>query len=169
MRTLEKEEAMYKCNVIRDENNLKTSMLPISLYPLHATNEWMYSAILQGGGGSGGAAGGLKFTVADTCERIKEEFNFIQQQYHSLKLECEKLASEKTEMQRHYVMIIALIKNVVNMIKYYLGILHDTYLTRRSKHRSTVMLWIRLGRYRVRKKLMEQKRNKISSNLTIDR
>ncbi|XP_025074268.1 protein groucho-like [Pogonomyrmex barbatus] len=37
-----------------------------------------------GGGGSGGAAGGLKFTVADTCERIKEEFNFIQQQYHSL-------------------------------------------------------------------------------------
>lgn len=38
---------------------------------------------LQGGGGSGGAAGGLKFTVADTCERIKEEFNFIQQQYHS--------------------------------------------------------------------------------------
>ncbi|XP_077254891.1 TLE family member transcriptional corepressor groucho isoform X2 [Temnothorax americanus] len=58
-----------------------------------------------GGGGSGGAAGGLKFTVADTCERIKEEFNFIQQQYHSLKLECEKLASEKTEMQRHYVMV----------------------------------------------------------------
>ncbi|XP_018394992.1 PREDICTED: LOW QUALITY PROTEIN: protein groucho-like [Cyphomyrmex costatus] len=60
--------------------------------------------IIYGGGGSGGAAGGLKFTVADTCERIKEEFNFIQQQYHSLKLECEKLASEKTEMQRHYVM-----------------------------------------------------------------
>ncbi|CAL7944925.1 unnamed protein product [Xylocopa violacea] len=57
-----------------------------------------------GGGGSGGAAGGLKFTVADTCERIKEEFNFIQQQNHSLKIECEKLASEKTEMQRHYVM-----------------------------------------------------------------
>lgn len=24
---------------------------------------------------------------------------------HSLKLECEKLASEKTEMQRHYVMV----------------------------------------------------------------
>lgn len=39
--------------------------------------------LLQGGGGSGGAAGGLKFTVADTCERIKEEFNFIQQQNHS--------------------------------------------------------------------------------------
>ncbi|NXU76858.1 TLE1 protein, partial [Oreotrochilus melanogaster] len=35
---------------------------------------------------------------------IKEEFQFLQAQYHSLKLECEKLASEKTEMQRHYVM-----------------------------------------------------------------
>ncbi|XP_053977000.1 protein groucho-like isoform X3 [Hylaeus volcanicus] len=57
-----------------------------------------------GGGGSGGAAGGIKFTVADTCERIKEEFNFIQQQNHSLKIECEKLASEKTEIQRHYFM-----------------------------------------------------------------
>ncbi|XP_046749231.1 protein groucho isoform X7 [Diprion similis] len=56
-----------------------------------------------GGGSAAGAAGGLKFTVADTCERIKEEFSFIQQQYHSLKLECEKLANEKTEMQRHYV------------------------------------------------------------------
>ncbi|XP_063981921.1 protein groucho isoform X2 [Diachasmimorpha longicaudata] len=57
-----------------------------------------------GGGGSGTAAGGLKFTVADTCERIKEEFNFMQQQYHSLKLDYEKLVSEKTEVQRHYVM-----------------------------------------------------------------
>ncbi|NXL24238.1 TLE2 protein, partial [Setophaga kirtlandii] len=38
------------------------------------------------------------------CERIKEEFQFLQAQYHSLKLECEKLVSEKTEMQRHYVM-----------------------------------------------------------------
>ena len=26
-------------------------------------------------------------------------------QYFSLKMECEKLASEKTEMQRHYVMV----------------------------------------------------------------
>ncbi|CAH2049224.1 unnamed protein product, partial [Iphiclides podalirius] len=50
------------------------------------------------------AAGPIKFTIADTLERIKEEFNFLQAQYHSLKLECEKLASEKTEMQRHYVM-----------------------------------------------------------------
>ncbi|XP_042872057.1 protein groucho-like isoform X5 [Penaeus indicus] len=50
------------------------------------------------------APGQLKFTIAETCDRIKEEFNFLQSQYHALKLECEKLASEKTEMQRHYVM-----------------------------------------------------------------
>ncbi|XP_076036621.1 protein groucho-like isoform X9 [Oratosquilla oratoria] len=48
--------------------------------------------------------GQLKFTIAETCDRIKEEFNFLQTQYHAIKLECEKLASEKTEMQRHYVM-----------------------------------------------------------------
>ncbi|KPP73819.1 hypothetical protein Z043_107081 [Scleropages formosus] len=57
----------------------------------------------------------LKFTVLDTLDRIKEEFQFFQAQYHSscsvhlrsLKLECEKLASEKTEMQRHYIMVSA--------------------------------------------------------------
>ncbi|CAH1407343.1 unnamed protein product [Nezara viridula] len=54
--------------------------------------------------GSAGQGGQLKFTIAETCERIKEEFNFLQAQYHTLKLECEKLASDKTEMQRHYVM-----------------------------------------------------------------
>ncbi|KAF7285248.1 hypothetical protein GWI33_011378 [Rhynchophorus ferrugineus] len=46
----------------------------------------------------------FKFTVGESCDRIKEEFNFLQAQYHSLKLECEKLASEKIEIQRHYVM-----------------------------------------------------------------
>ncbi|RWS16631.1 transducin-like enhancer protein 1 [Dinothrombium tinctorium] len=46
----------------------------------------------------------FKFTVNETLERIKEEFNFLQAQYHSLKLELDKLATEKTEMQRHYVM-----------------------------------------------------------------
>ncbi|XP_010774997.1 transducin-like enhancer protein 4, partial [Notothenia coriiceps] len=46
----------------------------------------------------------LKFTVTESCDRIKEEFHFLQAQYHSLKMECEKLASDKTEMQRHYVM-----------------------------------------------------------------
>ncbi|XP_050313679.1 protein groucho isoform X10 [Anthonomus grandis grandis] len=55
-------------------------------------------------GGPPPQGGQIKFTIADTLERIKEEFNFLQAQYHTLKLECEKLASEKTEMQRHYVM-----------------------------------------------------------------
>ena len=32
----------------------------------------------QGGGG-----GPLKLGITETCERIKEEFNFIQNQYHS--------------------------------------------------------------------------------------
>ncbi|BES87732.1 Groucho/TLE N-terminal Q-rich domain [Nesidiocoris tenuis] len=46
----------------------------------------------------------FKFTVGESCDRIKEEFNFLQAQYHNLKMECEKLASEKIEIQRHYVM-----------------------------------------------------------------
>uniref|UniRef100_A0A3Q3LLF2 Groucho/TLE N-terminal Q-rich domain-containing protein n=1 Tax=Labrus bergylta TaxID=56723 RepID=A0A3Q3LLF2_9LABR len=49
----------------------------------------------------------FKFTIPESLDRIKEEFQFLQAQYHSLKLECEKLASEKTEMQRHYVMVIS--------------------------------------------------------------
>ncbi|ESO94593.1 hypothetical protein LOTGIDRAFT_161296 [Lottia gigantea] len=46
----------------------------------------------------------IKFTVSESCDRIKEEFSFLQAQYHNLKMDCEKLAQEKTEMQRHYVM-----------------------------------------------------------------
>ncbi|XP_053689814.1 protein groucho-like isoform X2 [Sabethes cyaneus] len=46
----------------------------------------------------------FKFTITESCDRIKEEFNFLQAQYHNLKMECEKLAQDKTEMQRHYVM-----------------------------------------------------------------
>ncbi|KOC69546.1 Transducin-like enhancer protein 4, partial [Habropoda laboriosa] len=46
----------------------------------------------------------IKFTVGESCDRIKEEFNFLQNQCHALKLECEKLATEKIEIQRHYVM-----------------------------------------------------------------
>ncbi|XP_032794507.2 transducin-like enhancer protein 1 [Daphnia magna] len=46
----------------------------------------------------------FKFTINESCDRIKEEFSFLQAQYHNLKLECEKLASEKIEIQRHYVM-----------------------------------------------------------------
>uniref|UniRef100_A0A5F8G2Z8 Groucho/TLE N-terminal Q-rich domain-containing protein n=1 Tax=Monodelphis domestica TaxID=13616 RepID=A0A5F8G2Z8_MONDO len=50
------------------------------------------------------AFGTLKLTYPETLDRIKEEFQFLQSQYHSLKVECEKLASEKTEIHRHYVM-----------------------------------------------------------------
>uniref|UniRef100_H2UNW5 TLE family member 3, transcriptional corepressor a n=1 Tax=Takifugu rubripes TaxID=31033 RepID=H2UNW5_TAKRU len=51
---------------------------------------------------------GFKFTVAESCDRIKDEFQFLQAQYHSLKVEYDKLANEKTEMQRHYVMMCVL-------------------------------------------------------------
>uniref|UniRef100_A0A8C2J1S0 TLE family member 2, transcriptional corepressor a n=1 Tax=Cyprinus carpio TaxID=7962 RepID=A0A8C2J1S0_CYPCA len=53
---------------------------------------------------SSGSTQPLKLTYSETLDRIKEEFQFLQTQYHSLKLECEKLATEKTEIQRHYVM-----------------------------------------------------------------
>uniref|UniRef100_A0A2K6KTQ4 TLE family member 4, transcriptional corepressor n=1 Tax=Rhinopithecus bieti TaxID=61621 RepID=A0A2K6KTQ4_RHIBE len=46
----------------------------------------------------------LNLAIPNPVIRIKEEVSVLQAQYHSLKLECEKLASEKTEMQRHYVM-----------------------------------------------------------------
>ncbi|XP_061426602.1 transducin-like enhancer protein 4 isoform X3 [Lethenteron reissneri] len=46
----------------------------------------------------------FKAAINEACDRIKEEFQFLQAQYHSLKLECEKLSNEKTEIQRHYVM-----------------------------------------------------------------
>jgi len=57
---------------------------------------------VQGGQQPGGAP--FKLNIIESIERIKEEFNFLQAQYHNLKLECEKLVQEKTEMQRHYVM-----------------------------------------------------------------
>ncbi|KAJ6219038.1 hypothetical protein RDWZM_004850, partial [Blomia tropicalis] len=50
------------------------------------------------------SGGPFKFTIAESCDRIKEEFNYLQAQCHSLKMEIDKLANEKTEMQRHYVM-----------------------------------------------------------------
>ncbi|PAA66410.1 hypothetical protein BOX15_Mlig002486g1 [Macrostomum lignano] len=46
----------------------------------------------------------FKLMVAEHCERIKEEFGMLNTQYHSLKVEFDKLHQEKTEMQRHYVM-----------------------------------------------------------------
>ncbi|XP_043474636.1 protein groucho-like isoform X2 [Leptopilina heterotoma] len=46
----------------------------------------------------------FKFSVTESCDQIKQEFNFLQTQYHNLKLELEKLVQEKTDLQRHYVM-----------------------------------------------------------------
>lgn len=43
-----------------------------------------------------------KFSVPDACDRIKDELTSLQQQFHSLKLEYEKVIQDKTEMQRHY-------------------------------------------------------------------
>uniref|UniRef100_A0A8C1JYW0 TLE family member 2, transcriptional corepressor a n=1 Tax=Cyprinus carpio TaxID=7962 RepID=A0A8C1JYW0_CYPCA len=69
------------------------SMVPTPVpHPQHTHNQ------------SSGSTQPLKLTYSETLDRIKEEFQFLQTQYHSLKLECEKLASEKTEIQRHYVM-----------------------------------------------------------------
>ncbi|KAI4874902.1 hypothetical protein NFI96_007599 [Prochilodus magdalenae] len=64
----------------------------------------------------------FKFTVLETLDRIKEEFQFLQAQYHSLKLECEKLASEKTEMQRHYIMGMVCIQGVYVGYGMYCGV-----------------------------------------------
>ncbi|XP_074600286.1 transducin-like enhancer protein 3-B [Brevipalpus obovatus] len=43
-------------------------------------------------------------SVGDLCERIKEEYSYLQNQYHALQGQLEKLMNEKTDMQRHYVM-----------------------------------------------------------------
>uniref|UniRef100_A0A3Q2QUB0 TLE family member 3, transcriptional corepressor n=1 Tax=Fundulus heteroclitus TaxID=8078 RepID=A0A3Q2QUB0_FUNHE len=59
---------------------------------------------------------GFKFTVAESCDRIKDEFQFLQAQYHSLKVEYDKLANEKTEMQRHYVMVSAIITEIAKRL-----------------------------------------------------
>ncbi|CAG5098255.1 Oidioi.mRNA.OKI2018_I69.XSR.g15503.t1.cds [Oikopleura dioica] len=57
-----------------------------------------------GQGGQGGPRPNMKGSVLEILDRVKEEFNFQSTQNQSLKLECEKLVSEKTEIQRHYVM-----------------------------------------------------------------
>lgn len=64
----------------------------------------MYPNRLPTGPHQSGAGQPFKFTVTESCDRIKEEFSFLQAQFHSLKMECEKLNQEKTEMHRHYIM-----------------------------------------------------------------
>ena len=63
--------------------------------------------VLEGGAGvnnSGGGSPGLgMMNTLEACERIKEEYNFLQAQNQSIKLKCESIVQEKTEMQRHLV------------------------------------------------------------------
>ncbi len=69
-------------------------------------NQYKMGGSGGGGGGGGGSGTGLgMINTLEACERIKEEYNFLQAQNANLKLECEKIVQEKTEMQRHYVMV----------------------------------------------------------------
>lgn len=46
----------------------------------------------------------FKFTVTESCDRIKEEFSYLQAQHHNVKVEFDKLTQEKTELHRLYIM-----------------------------------------------------------------
>jgi groucho len=46
----------------------------------------------------------VDFSIIESCDRLKKEFNVLQQQCQSLKFDCEKLAQEKMEVHRQYVM-----------------------------------------------------------------
>ena len=43
---------------------------------------------------------GKGFSISETLEQIKDEFGYLQNQYHALKMDLEKLSAEKTDMQR---------------------------------------------------------------------
>ncbi|KAK2835587.1 hypothetical protein Q5P01_016071 [Channa striata] len=77
---------------------------PAPLQPPPGSSASVVAAAAAAAAAASGAPQSLKLTYPETLDRIKEEFQFLQTQYHSLKLECEKLATEKTEIQRHYVM-----------------------------------------------------------------
>ncbi|CAF0983393.1 unnamed protein product [Adineta steineri] len=46
----------------------------------------------------------VDFNIMEYCDRLKKEFSVLQQQCQSLKFDCEKLAQEKIEVHRQYVM-----------------------------------------------------------------
>ncbi|KAL3312599.1 Transducin-like enhancer protein 4 [Cichlidogyrus casuarinus] len=54
--------------------------------------------------GSSHSSQAMKFSIPDACDKIKEEISSLQQQYHSLKMDYEKVVQEKNEMQRHNAM-----------------------------------------------------------------
>uniref|UniRef100_A0A3B5A7C6 Transducin-like enhancer protein 1 n=1 Tax=Stegastes partitus TaxID=144197 RepID=A0A3B5A7C6_9TELE len=76
---------------------------PAPLQPPPGSSASVVAAAAAAAAAASGTPQSLKLTYPETLDRIKEEFQFLQTQYH-LKLECEKLATEKTEIQRHYVM-----------------------------------------------------------------
>ncbi|XP_041086513.1 TLE family member 5-like [Polyodon spathula] len=85
----------------------------------------------------------LKFTTSDSCDRIKDEFQFLQAQYHSLKLECDKLASEKSEMQRHYIMYYEMSYGLnIEMHKQVSAILSEFISHSRSGRKANVCLFL---------------------------
>ncbi|CAF0872856.1 unnamed protein product [Adineta steineri] len=53
---------------------------------------------------SGRSGPQVDFSIIEYCDRIKKEFSLLQQQCQSLKFDCEKLAQEKIEVHRQYVM-----------------------------------------------------------------
>jgi hypothetical protein len=81
-----------------------------------------------GGGGGGGNLNPpnsmnnfpMNYTL-DACERIKEEYAYLQSQIQSLKNELDKLIQEKSEMQRHYVMVMLVLSLVSKVIKVAFG------------------------------------------------
>ncbi|VDK17268.1 unnamed protein product [Anisakis simplex] len=52
----------------------------------------------------GGPHQPIKMSILEHVERIKEEYNFLQQQLQQQRVEIEKLSQEKEAMQRHYMM-----------------------------------------------------------------
>jgi hypothetical protein len=74
--------------------------------PQQQQQQFKMEAASRNNNNTGGTGLGMINTI-EACERIKEEYNFLQAQNASLKMECEKITQEKTEMQRHYVMIFS--------------------------------------------------------------
>ncbi|CAF0883402.1 unnamed protein product [Didymodactylos carnosus] len=46
----------------------------------------------------------IDFSIIEFCDRIKKEFGLLQAQCQSLKFDCEKLAQEKLDVHRQYIM-----------------------------------------------------------------
>ncbi|KAM9529385.1 transducin-like enhancer protein 1 isoform 2-T2 [Salvelinus alpinus] len=101
-------ELSRKCTSMRGRRLKKTKKSAPRMFPQNRPPAPLQpppgSSVSAAAAAASGAPQALKLTYPETLDRIKEEFQFLQTQYHSLKMECEKLATEKTEIQRHYVM-----------------------------------------------------------------